>query len=180
MALEVNNVSPFSSWAIESDKLKHDSRIIALNDKKKQKQLFDNWCIEKSEKLLAEQKSSQKDSKAGFLDLLSEQVINPRFRYDDFCRRFKKDLRFMKFEDLKERQILFERQILNLKESLKAEARKNFLEMLKESKLHVFSTWMETSMKLENDPRFETLKNPIDRENQFRNFIKGLRKSEQN
>ena len=86
----------------------------------------------------------------------------------------------MKFEDLKERQILFERQILNLKESLKAEARKNFLEMLKESKLHVFSTWMETSMKLENDPRFETLKNPIDRENQFRNFIKGLRKSEQN
>jgi ABC-type Fe3+-hydroxamate transport system substrate-binding protein len=72
------------------------------------KELFDKWSSITSEKYLEEKKKLDQNPAAVFIKLLDESVKTIRgARFDDFCRRFKNDSRFLKISSVKERQVFF-------------------------------------------------------------------------
>lgn len=110
--LRERKISPFSSWAIEWEKLADDRRFIQISSMKERKIIFDKFCQTESQKVIDERKN--KTPMDLYLDLLSE-FVNVRTRFEDFVRRFKRDVRFTKFGDANERERLFKLHIAQLK-----------------------------------------------------------------
>jgi hypothetical protein len=110
--LNQHKVSPFSSWLLESKKLSDDIRFTQIPTNKERKSIFNGYCETKSLKVLEER--SKKTSQDVYVDLV-EEYVNPRTKYEDFVRRFKRDVRFTKFENVKLKEQLFLKHISKIK-----------------------------------------------------------------
>lgn len=116
------NPSPFSSWDLQLPVLSKDFRSQGLSQKE-YKSIFESWCTERSAKVLQDNRNLMKDTRLAFQSLLDEFVVQPRHRFDDLCRRFKRDSRFSNFEQ-KEREVVFLLHTSALKKVEKLKARK--------------------------------------------------------
>ncbi|KAJ3302214.1 transcription elongation regulator [Kappamyces sp. JEL0829] len=166
--LHENSVSPFCSWDLEDAKYAADTRVqdTTLKDRKA---WFGEWAADRSREQIAASKAKLADGKAAFLALLEEQVTNKMVRYDDFSRRFKRDVRFLRFENAKEKEELFRTHVQKLKDEEKIRARKAFSDLLDRCDwINSQTTWIEAQLKLETSAEFKAVKNAQERENLFR------------
>ena len=78
--------------------------LLILGSSEKQcKSWFQSWTLEASRKEIEMKNMKKLDAKGSFEELLKESITNWRTaRFDDFTRRWKRDLRYTKFDGSKE------------------------------------------------------------------------------
>ncbi|PRD35244.1 UNVERIFIED_CONTAM: Transcription elongation regulator 1 [Trichonephila clavipes] len=173
--LAEKNVSAFSTWEKELHKIVFDSRYLLLPHKER-KQKFELYLREKFE----EEKNSKKievlKMKDDYRNLLQEAGVTLNTRFIDFAHQYSKDLRFKAVEKLKDREIIFNDYIDDLRSESKynlSETQKTaFLELLKEKKfIHKLSSWSDVKREICNDTRYLSINKEITRENLFTEYI---------
>ncbi|KAJ2994326.1 transcription elongation regulator [Globomyces sp. JEL0801] len=169
--LKEKSISPFLTWDKQVTLLEADSRYQNIKNFKERKQVFDQFCAQRSQEIIQEKK---KDSESQYLDLL-EQNVQIRTRFEDFSRKFKRDAKFVKFKDPKKRESLFHEHVQKLKKAQLEQLQNDFIELLKTLDLSSQSVWSTTCVKIDKDPRFLAIKNPTEREKMFRKYTAGLK-----
>ena len=112
-------VSPLSTWAVEEQKLKNDSRYSQVESEKERKQLYEAYCGEMTDKILQEKKAMAQDAKSIYKTLL-ETETNHRTLWLDFSRKFKRDSRFIRI-DSASREAMFNDHLAIIKERKRQE-----------------------------------------------------------
>ncbi|KAJ3328501.1 hypothetical protein HDU91_004088, partial [Kappamyces sp. JEL0680] len=149
-----------STEQLKSDFLVLDLQRNSNTTLKDRKAWFGEWAADRSREQIAASKAKLADGKAAFLALLEEQVTNKMARYDDFSRRFKRDVRFLRFENAKEKEELFRTHVQKLKDEEKIRARKAFSDLLERCDwITSQTTWIEAQLKLETSAEFKAVKN---------------------
>ncbi|KAI8894760.1 hypothetical protein BC833DRAFT_200742 [Globomyces pollinis-pini] len=172
--LKEKSISPFLTWDKQVTLLEADSRYQNIKNFKERKQVFDQFCAQRSQEIIQEKKKVSTDSESQYLDLL-EQNVQIRTRFEDFSRKFKRDAKFVKFKDAKKRESLFHEHVQKLKKAQLEQLQNDFIELLKTLDLSSQSVWSTTCVKIDKDPRFLAIKNPTEREKMFRKYTAGLK-----
>ncbi|XP_074593867.1 transcription elongation regulator 1 [Brevipalpus obovatus] len=174
-------VSAFSSWERELQKIVFDPRYLLLTSKER-KQVFDKYVKEKAEEERREKRQKLKQQKEDFRGLLEEADLNYRITYSEFAQKYSKDERFRNIEKSKDRENIFNDYISDLRRKEKEEkaaqrekAKQGFLGLLKEQTyLDRHSRWSETKEKIRDDPRYKALDSSSTREDTFKSYISSL------
>ena len=176
-------VSAFSIWEKELQKIVFDPRYLLLTSKER-KQVFDKYVKDRANEESKEKAAVLKRKKEEFRLLLKEANVSLKnvVSFGDFTARYSRDERYKAIEKLKDRESLFNDYMSDLRKQEKEDKyaekekmKKNFVSMLKELKsLHRHSSWSETKKLLENDPRFKAIESSSRREDYFRDHCKQL------
>ena len=176
-------VSAYSTWEKELQKIVFDPRYLLLNSKER-KQVFEKYVKDRANQESKEKAAALKRKKDDYRDLLKEANVNLKstVSFVEFSGRYAKDERFKGIEKMKDRELLFNDFLSDLRKQEKEEKyaekeklKKAYLAMLKEMKsLHRHSSWTETKKVLENDPRFKAIDSGTKREDYFRDYTKYL------
>lgn len=182
--LREKNVSAFSTWEKELQKIVFDPRYLLLPSKER-KTAFDNYVRERADQEKEERSAALKKKRDDFRQLLKEAGISSSkssMTFNEFiASKYARDERFKQIEKLKERESLFNDYVSELgkqeKESKhgdKDKLKKNFIAMLKELKLHRYSSWSETKRLIDSDSRYKAIESSSRREDYFRDYCKTL------
>ncbi|RIA98132.1 hypothetical protein C1645_813182 [Glomus cerebriforme] len=166
-------VSPFAIWEKELPRIIHDERYTLIPTLKQRKEIFDEYCKERVAENL-----SVKDE---YLKLLEEETTH-RSHWDDFRRKFKRDSRFKKFSDDKEKEKIFRNHVKGLKEketerkrAQQKKAEEEFIKLLRETKeINYSSSWRKIKRIIDHDPRYDAVESSDIREDLFRDYCRKL------
>lgn len=177
------DVSAYSTWEKELQKIVFDPRYLLLTSKER-KQVFDKYVKDRANQESKERAAALKKKKDDFRDLLKEANVSLKSNnnFTDFAAKYARDDRFKSVEKMKERESLFNDFLNDLHKKEKEEkyaekekVKKNYLAMLKEMKsLHRHSSWSETKKLIESDPRYKSVESSSKREDYFRDYCKYL------
>ena len=176
-------VSAYSTWEKELQKIVFDPRYLLLSSKER-KQVFEKYVKDRANQESKEKAAVLKRKKESFNDLLKEAGVNLKtnISFSEFAARYAKDERFKAIEKTKDRESLFNDYLSDLRKIEKEEKyaekeklKKAYIAMLKEMKsLHRSSSWTETKKLIENDPRYKAIDSSTKREDYFRDHCKYL------
>lgn len=182
--LSEKEVSAYSTWEKELQKIVFDPRYLLLTSKER-KNVFDKYVRERAEQESKEKAAVLKKKKEEFRELLKEANLSssksaPSF--SEFSSRYARDERFKAIEKMKEREQLFNDYLNDLRKhdkekkyEEKEKLKKDYISLLKEQKhLHRHSSWTETKRSIENDPRYKAIESSSKREDYFRDYCKYL------
>jgi transcription elongation regulator 1 len=178
------DVSAYSTWEKELQKIVFDPRYLLLTSKER-KQVFDKYVKDRANQESKERAAALKKKRDDFKDLLKEANISLKSSsssFTDFASKYARDERFKGIEKMKDRESIFNDYLSDLRKQEKEEKyaekeklKKNFYAMLKEFKsLHRHSSWSETKKQLESDPRYKAIDSSSKREDYFRDYCKYL------
>ena len=178
------DVSAYSTWEKELQKIVFDPRYLLLTSKER-KQVFDKYVKDRANQESKERAAALKKKRDDFKDLLKEANISLKSSsssFTDFASRYARDERFKGIEKMKDRESIFNDYLSDLRKQEKEEKyaekeklKKNFYAMLKELKsLHRHSSWSETKKQLDSDPRYKAIDSSSKREDYFRDYCKYL------
>lgn len=178
------DVSAYSTWEKELQKIVFDPRYLLLTSKER-KQVFEKYVKDRANQESKERAAALKKKKDDYRDLLKEANVNLKSSsssFTDFAAKFARDERLKAIEKLKERESLFNDYLSDLRKQEKEEKyaekeklKKNYFSMLKEIKtLHRHSSWSETKKLIESDPRYKAIESSSKREDYFRDHCKYL------
>jgi transcription elongation regulator 1 len=181
--LEEKQVSAYSTWERELQKIVFDPRYLLLSSKER-KQVFEKYVKDRANQESKEKAAALKRKKENFNDLLKEANVNLKtnISFSEFAARHAKDERFKAIEKTKDRESLYNDYLSDLRKIEKEEKyaekeklKKAYITMLKEMKsLHRNSSWTETKKLIENDPRYKAIDSSTKREDYFRDHCKYL------
>lgn len=184
--LDEKEVSAYSTWEKELQKIVFDPRYLLLNSKER-KQVFEKYVKDRANQESKEKAAALRRKRDAFNDLLKEANITLKSSSITFLEfsqhtRYAKDDRFKSIEKTKDRESLFNDYLSDLRRVEKEEKyaekdklKKVYIAMLKEIKhLHRHSSWTETRKLIENDSRFKLLDSNTKREDYFRDYCKYL------
>jgi len=181
--LEEKQVSAYSTWERELQKIVFDPRYLLLSSKER-KQVFEKYVKDRANKESKEKAAALQRKKENFNDLLKEANVNLKtnISFSEFAARHAKDERFKAIEKTKDRESLFNDYLSDLRKIEKEEKyaekeklKKAYIAMLKEMKsLHRNSSWTETKKLIENDPRYKAIDSSTKREDYFRDHWKTI------
>ncbi|XP_015785267.1 transcription elongation regulator 1 [Tetranychus urticae] len=174
-------VSAFSTWEKELQKIVFDSRYLLLTSKER-KQVFDKYVKEKAEEERREKRQRIKQQRDEFRKLLEEANVTYKTSFHDFAHKYSKDERYRAIDKQKDRENLFNDYISELRRKEKEEkaaqrekAKQGFIELLKEQKnLDRYSKWFDVKEKIRDDPRYKALDSSSAREDTFKSYVSGL------
>lgn len=101
-------------------KIVFDPRYLLLTSKER-KQVFDEHVKEKAEEVRKERRQRSKQQKDDFRKLLEEANLTYRTSYSEFSQKYSKDERYRNIEKSKDREILFNDFISELRRKEKEE-----------------------------------------------------------
>ena len=175
-------VSAYSTWERELQKIVFDPRYLLLNSRER-KQAFERYVKERATQESKEKAVALKRKRDAFVALMREAGVGLKTVYAEFAARHAKDERLRAVEKTKEREAMFNDFVSDLRKAEKEEKyaekeklRKSFVAMLKELKppLHRHSSWTETKKLIEADPRYKAVESSTKREDYFREHCKYL------
>jgi transcription elongation regulator 1 len=198
------DVSAYSTWEKELQKIVFDPRYLLLTSKER-KTVFDKYVRDRANQEKEEKAEQLKKKRDAFRQLLKEANLNSKSTFVEFSTtaRFARDERFKSIEKMKDRESLFNDFLADLKRNTesksksnsasasninnnnnntssssllsKEELKKNYMIMFKELKsLHRYSSWTETKRSIENDSRYKAIESSKKREDYFRDYCKTL------
>jgi hypothetical protein len=133
------------------------------------------------ELMAAEERAAEIGAEAVFTELLQDHQISPYDLWQDVEARIRSDARFELIFDHKERQRLFEAYCKNnassslKKKSPVEDAHAQYQALLREA-VKLTTHYDGFCRRYRRDPRFIALKQPHERESQFREYVKVLKK----
>ncbi|UYV78992.1 TCERG1 [Cordylochernes scorpioides] len=175
-------VSAFSTWKKELHKIVFDSRYLLLSSKER-KQAFDKYVKERAEEERREKKNKMKERREDFRKLLESANLSSKTTYIEFYKKYSKDERFKNIEKPREREIMFNDFLQELRKREREErslhkekVKRDFLELLKEESKNLakHSHWSDVKKQLHSDPRYKAVESSSQREDWFREFINKL------
>lgn len=175
------NVSAYSTWEKELQKIVFDPRYLLLTSKER-KQVFERYVRDRAAEESKERASILKRKKEDFRSLLKEAGITTKSSFTDFSVKYARDEIFKSIEKMKERESLFNDYQSDLRKQEKEEKhaekerlRKSFVTLLKEQKhLHRNSSWSETKKQIDSDSRYKAVDSSGRREDYFRDYCRYL------
>eukprot|EP00842_Homolaphlyctis_polyrhiza_P005450 jgi/Hompol1/5906/HPOL_000342-RA len=111
------NPSPFAAWETEELKLRSDDRFKLISDAKERRKLFDKFCETRASRVTQLNQEATKKSREAYLSLLQTEIKN-QMRFSDFNRTFRRDPRFEGFNNIREREALFNAHIEKIKQAI--------------------------------------------------------------
>lgn len=180
--LTEKDVSAYSTWEKELQKIVFDPRYLLLTSKER-KQVFEKYVKDRANQESKERAAALKKKKDDYRDLLKEAGTKSSSNsFTDFAARYTRDERFKAIEKIKDRESLFNDYLSDLRKQEKEEKyaekeklKKNYFTLLKEQKqLHRHSSWSETKKLIESDPRYKAVESSSKREDYFRDHCKYL------
>lgn len=180
--LTEKEVSAYSTWEKELQKIVFDPRYLLLTSKER-KSVFERYVRERAEQESKERSAALKKKKEEFRELLKEVVTTPKtaISFAELSAKYARDERFKGIEKTKDRESIYNeflsdmRRQLDKQDEAKQDKKKNFYAMLKEMKsLHRHSSWSETKRLVESDARYKAIESSTKREDYFRDYCKSL------
>lgn len=180
--LTEKDVSAYSTWEKELQKIVFDPRYLLLTSKER-KAVFEKYVRERADQESKERSAALKKKKEEFRELLKEVIpsLKTAPSFAEFSSKHGRDERFKGIEKTKDRESIYNDYLSDLRRQLdkqdeaKHDKKKNFYAMLKEIKhLHRHSSWSETKKLIENDSRYRAIDSSTKREDYFRDYCKGL------
>lgn len=181
--LTEKEVSAYSTWEKELQKIVFDPRYLLLTSKER-KAVFEKYVRERADQESKEKSAALKKKKEEFRELLKEAVpSNPKLApsFAELASKYARDERFKGVEKTKDRESIYNDYLSDLRRQLdkqdeaKHDKKKNFYAMLKEIKhLHRHSSWSETKKLIESDSRYKAIDSSSKREDYFRDYCKSL------
>lgn len=180
--LTEKDVSAYSTWEKELQKIVFDPRYLLLTSKER-KAVFEKYVRERADQESKERSAALKKKKEEFRELLKEVISNPKMApsFAEISSKYARDERFKGIDKTKDRESIYNdflsdlRRQLDKQDEAKHDKRKNFYAMLKEIKhLHRHSSWSETKKLIENDSRYKCIESSSKREDYFRDYCKTL------
>ncbi|CAF0903174.1 unnamed protein product [Brachionus calyciflorus] len=173
------NISAYSTWEKELQKIVFDPRYLLLTSKER-KNVFDKYVRDRANEESKEKSEKIKRKKEEFRDLLKEARLdlNP-ISFSEFSVKYNRDERFKSIEKMKERESLFNEFLSEMrkkedKASDKDKIKRNFIQLLKELKLNRHSKWSETKKLINHDERYKALESSSKKEHYFKDYVKNL------
>lgn len=105
--LEEKEVKPNSTFQKELSKIVFDPRYLLLTSNER-REVFEKYCLEKSEEERRKRRERIKKSTDDFKALLDEAGLTSRSVYDEFHSKYSKDPRYKALEKTKDREMLFD------------------------------------------------------------------------
>lgn len=178
------DVSAYSTWEKELQKIVFDPRYLLLTSKER-KSVFEKYVRDRANQESKEKSAALKKKKDDFRELLKEANVSTKnsMSFTEFSAKYGRDERFKAIDKLKDRELMFNDYLSDLRRQEKEEKqqsdkearKKNFYSMLKELKhLYKHSSWTETKKLIENDARYKAIESSSKREDYFRDYCKGL------
>jgi len=181
------DVSAYSTWERELQKIVFDPRYLLLTSKER-KQVFEKYVRERADQESKERSAALKKKRDEFRELLKEAITTPKSApsFGELAAKYSRDDRFKGIDKTKDRESLYNdylselrRQLEKQEESKHGDKKKNFYSMLKELKsLHRHSSWTETKRLVEGDSRYKAIESSVKREDYFRDYCKTLPEKE--
>ena len=195
-------ISAYSTWEKELQKIVFDPRYLLLTSKER-KSVFDKYVRDRAEHESKEKAAALKRKRDDYRAMLAEAGLTlanvasstsssssssssssvvALVTFAEIATRYAKDERLRGIEKLKDRELLYNEYVAELrkqdkddKQAEKERAKRAFVAMLKElAKLHRHSSWGETKRLLEADARYKAVADSYKREDYFREFCKHL------
>ena len=176
-------VSAYSTWEKELQKIVFDPRYLLLTSKER-KQVFDKYVKDRANQESKEKAAALKRKRDDYRDLLKQANVSLKstITFSEFSSHYAKDERFKAIEKMKDRESMFNDYLSDLRKQEKEDkyaekekTKKNFMAMLKEIKgLHRNSSWTDTKKSIEDDPRYKAIENKDKRKDYFRDYCKYL------
>jgi transcription elongation regulator 1 len=176
-------VSAYSTWEKELQKIVFDPRYLLLTSKER-KQVFDKHVKDRANQESKEKAAALKRKRDDYRDLLRQANVSLKstIAFSEFSAHHARDERFKAIEKMKDRESMFNDYLSDLRKQEKEDKyaekekhKRNFTAMLKEIKgLHRNSSWTDTKKSLEDDPRYKAVENKDKRKDYFRDYCKYL------
>lgn len=176
------NVSAYSTWEKELQKIVFDPRYLLLTSKER-KNVFDKYVRDRANDEMKERSEKIKKKKEDFRDLLKEAKLDQHpISFNEFSVKYIRDERFKAVEKMKERESLFNEFVADLRRKETKDwdkLKRNFIQLLKEQKLNHNSSWTETKKLINHDSRYKAIESSSKREDLFRDYCRHLDASDE-
>ena len=171
------NVSAYSTWEKELQKIVFDPRYLLLTSKER-KNVFDKYVRDRANDEMKERSEKIKKKKDDFKELLKEAKLDQhQISFSEFSVKFVRDERFKGVEKMKERESLFNEFVAELRRKETKDwdkLKRSFVQLLKEQKLNRNSSWTETKKIINQDARYKAIESSSKREDLFRDYCRHL------
>ncbi|GIX95506.1 transcription elongation regulator 1 [Caerostris extrusa] len=172
------NVSAFSTWEKELHKIVFDSRYLLLTSRER-KQVFEKYVKDRADEERNEKRRRMREYKDIFKKLLEEASLTSKSSFSDFAQRYGKDERFKAIEKMREKEIVFNDYLQDLRRkereersSQREKSKKGFIELLKEQKgLDKHAKWADIKKTLSEDPRYKAVDSSSVREEWYKEYV---------